>query len=67
MGEKKSRYTPAQARASKKYLSEKDEIRIRIPKGQKSIYKDAAAAVGLSLNQYAIDALNEKLDRQKHT
>ena len=67
MTEKKSTYrgyTDAQKRAMEKYHSEKDEdIKIRVPKGRKEYYKDAAATIGQSLNQFAISAMDEKIDR----
>ena len=67
MDQKKSRYTPAQKKAAEKYLSEKvEDIRIRVPKGSKQRYKDAASAAGKSLNQFAVDALEEKIKRQDH-
>lgn len=50
--ESKSRYTAAQAAASKKYLEKFDEIRIRLPKGQKDEIKRKAAAEGKSINEY---------------
>lgn len=60
------RYTDAQKRAAEKYLSEKvEDIRIRVPKGKKEYYKAQAAAAGLSLNQFAVDAMDEKIERGK--
>lgn len=54
----------AQRKAVAKYKAEKvEEIRVSVPKGHKSIYKDAAAVRGLSLNQFAIDAMDEKIAR----
>ena len=62
--EKKSRYTPAQKRAAEKYFEEKIEtIAVRVPKGRKDYYKSAAASVGLSLNQFAVNAMDEKIER----
>ena len=64
MEEKKSRYTPAQNKATQKYIKEHlESIQIRVPKGRKEYYKDAAAAIGQSLNQFAINAMDEKIDR----
>ena len=55
---KKSRYTPAQARSAKKYINEKtDQITIRVPKGDKSYYKAIAEKNGESLNAYVIRAM----------
>ena len=65
--EKKSTYkgnTDARLRATAKYLTETvEEFKIRVPKGRKDYYKDAAATVGLSLNQFAVQAMDEKIDR----
>ncbi|MBQ7565469.1 MAG: hypothetical protein IJT16_15945 [Lachnospiraceae bacterium] len=64
MEEKKSRYTPAQNKATQKYIKEHlEEIKIRVPKGRKDYYKGAAAAIGQSLNQFAITAMDEKIER----
>ncbi|MDD5939727.1 MAG: antitoxin [Lachnospiraceae bacterium] len=58
--------TPAQRRANDKYHREKvEDIRIRVPKGRKDYYKDAATAAGKSLNQFAIDAMDEKIERSR--
>ena len=67
MEEKKSTYkgnTDARRKANKKYLAENvEDIKIRVPKGRKEYYKDAAASIGQSLNQFAINAMDEKIDR----
>lgn len=58
-------YTDAQKRAEKKYRSEKVEtIAVRVPKGKKAYYKDKAESVGQSLNQFAIQSMNERIDRE---
>ena len=46
---------------AKKYLSTLDEIRIRIPKGNKEEYRSAAEASGKSLNQFIIDCIEANL------
>ena len=52
-------YSEAQKRATKKYVSEHyDEIKIRIPKGQKDVLRERAESEGKSLNQYVVDRLN---------
>ena len=62
--EKKSRYTEAQAKASAKYLKESvEDIRIRVPKGQKSIIKDHAEKQGESMNQFVIRSITETIKR----
>lgn len=67
MDEKKNTYrgyTQAQNKASQKYVkTHLDEFKIRVPKGKKEYYQDAAAAAGLSLNAFAIAAMDEKIDR----
>lgn len=64
MEEKKSRYSQAQNKATQKYIKDHlESIQLRVPKGRKELYKDAAAAVGTSLNQFFIDAADEKIDR----
>lgn len=51
-------YTEAQKRAAVKYLSEKtDDVRVRVPKGTKDRWKEAAAAEGKSLQRFIIDAV----------
>ena len=59
--EKKSTYTgqtDARRKASAKYLKESvEDIRIRVPKGQKSIIKDHAEKQGESMNQFVIRSI----------
>ena len=62
--EKKNRYTEAQARASAKYLSEKvEDIRIRVPKGQKAVIKAHAEKLDESINQFVTRAITETMER----
>ena len=64
MSESKSRYTEAQKRSAEKYLSEKvEDIRIRVPKGQKAIIKEYAEKQGKSLNQFIVDLINEEIEK----
>ena len=59
MANKNSKYTPAQAKAIKKYLSESvEEIRVRVPKGKKEYYMSIAKASNQSMNAFAIRALD---------
>ena len=56
--------TDARRRASAKYLRETvEDIRIRVPKGQKQVIKDHAAGQGESLNAFAIRAIKETMQR----
>ena len=50
---------------AKKYLSKFDEVRIRIPAGQKAIWQDHAARAGESLNTYIIKAVETRMDAEK--
>ncbi len=62
--EKKTTYTAAQKKAIQKYLQESvDEMKVRVPKGQKAIIKAHAESVGESLNQFVIRAINEQMSR----
>lgn len=62
--EKKGRYTEAQAKAAKKYLKESvEDVRIRVPKGQKAVIKDHAEKQGESMNAFVIRAINETMKR----
>lgn len=62
--EKKWRYTEAQAKAAKKYLKESvEDVRIRVPKGQKAVIKDHAEKQGESMNAFVIRAINETMKR----
>lgn len=62
--EKKSRYTKAQAKAAKKYLKESvEDIRIRVPKGNKAKVQKHAASKGESMNSFVIRAIDETIKR----
>lgn len=61
---KKGRYTEAQAKAAKKYLKESvEDVRIRVPKGQKVVIKDHAEKQGESMNAFVIRAIDETMKR----
>ena len=63
--EKKGRYTEARAKAAKKYLKESvEDIRIRVPKGQKDIIKAAAENAGESLNTYVRKSIDQRMERE---
>lgn len=67
--EKKSTYTgntDARRRANAKYLSETvEDVRIRVPKGQKEIIKAHADNQGESMNQFVVRAINEAMERDQ--
>ena len=56
-------YTEAQARATKKYLSNIGEYKLRVSKEDKERYMSVAKSAGMSLNAYIIQAIEEKIHR----
>lgn len=66
--EKKSTYsgqTEARRKANAKYLKESvEDIRIRVPKGQKDIIKAAAEQAGESLNTYVRKSIDQRMERE---
>ena len=55
-------YTESQKKAANKYLAEKvEDIRIRVPKGEKELIKAAAEQEGKSVNAYILEAVHEKM------
>lgn len=67
--EKKSTYTgqtDARRKASAKYLKESvEDVRIRVPKGQKIIIKNHADLMGESMNAFVVRAISETMSRDK--
>lgn len=65
--EKKSTYTgytEARKKANEKYLAEVvEDVRIRVPKGQKAIIKAHAETQGESMNAFAVRAISETMLR----
>ena len=58
--------TPAQRRATDKYIREKtDELKIRIPKGKKAAYQAHANDRGESLNGFISRAADEAVKRDQ--
>ena len=58
-------YTEAQNKATQKYVKENlEDIKIRVPKGDREKYKQAAQARGYSLNKFALEAMDEKIARE---
>lgn len=52
----------AQLKANEKYITEKtDEIKVRVPKGQKAIIKAHAEGKGTSLNAYINDLIERDM------
>ncbi|MEB3103102.1 transcriptional regulator [Ferviditalea candida] len=52
-------------RAKNKYQAKNyDRVQFLVPKGRKDVYKAAAAAVGESLNEYIVKAIEERMERE---
>lgn len=65
--EKRSTYsgqTEARRRASAKYLKEAvEDVRIRVPKGQKAVIKAHAESQGESMNDFVVRAIGEAIEQ----
>ena len=61
------RYSDAQKEATARYNRKKyDRINVVVPKGQRQVIKDFAAAQGKSLNRFICDAIEMQMNnRQK--
>lgn len=58
--------TKAQQKAVSKYMKANyDEIKIRVPKGQKEIIQQYATAHGESVNAFIARAIQETMERDK--
>ncbi len=56
--------TEAQRKASKKYITEKlDEVRFRVPKGEREVIKAHAQKMGESVNGFIYRAVKEAIER----
>lgn len=53
----------SQKRASKKYMQKLDDIKLRVPKGQKEIIQAHAASRGESTNAFIFRAIQEQMKR----
>lgn len=63
---KKRKYTQAQNKATQKYIkSNYDEIKLRLPKGEKEIVKKHAAKYDESVNGFVKRAIDEAMERDK--
>lgn len=60
------RYTEAQKKSAKKWdAANLDRVSVAMPKGKKEDIKAAATAAGESMNQYIINAVNQRIERDK--
>lgn len=56
----------AQQKATAKYVKNTyDRIEVKVPKGQKAVIQSFAESQGKSLNGFACEAINEKIERDK--
>ena len=68
MENRKGRTMPAGKHLSEKkkasnqrYLDTLDELKVRVPKGTRAVWKAAADSEGLSLNSFIVSAVKDKL------
>lgn len=57
------KYTEAQKRATTKHLKTLSSISIRLKKEDAERYKDAAEKAGMSLREFLIKSMDEKIER----
>lgn len=61
-----SKYTEKSKEYTMNYMKEKlDEIKFRVPKGKKSYYKAAAKNAGLSLSQFVISSMDDRIAKER--
>lgn len=65
--EEKKYYTKTRAKCNAEYLQKLDEIKIRVPKGNKDRFKSAAKAAGKSMNQFIIDCIEDHINMKGET
>ena len=60
-------YSEAQKKATAKYMKANlDDIKLRVPKGKREEYKKQVSDLGdKSFNEFAIKAIEEKIEREK--
>ena len=63
MAENEKKVSPAQRKATDKYLEKFDEMRVRSPKGQKAMIQAHCEARGESLNSFINRAITETMER----
>ena len=63
-GDESMATSKAQLKDAQKYISEKlDEIRVRVPKGEREVWKMHAEKMGESLNKFIYRAVQETMER----
>ena len=63
MAATEKKVSAAQRKATEKYLEKFDEMRVRVPSGDKAKIKAHAEAQGESLNGFIIRAMSETMER----
>lgn len=63
MAQVEKKVSEAQRKATDKYLEKFDEMRVRVPKGQKDTVKAHAETQGESLNAFINRAITETMER----
>ena len=59
------KYTEARKEGNKRWDEKNlDRVSIAMPKGKKDSIKAAAAFAGVSMNQYIVSAIEEKMERE---
>ena len=53
----------AQAEANRKYHDKFDDIKVRVPKGDRKVWQDHAASRNESLNGFITRAVSEAIER----
>ncbi|MCD8355939.1 MAG: hypothetical protein LUE11_05150 [Clostridia bacterium] len=51
--------------SNERYLKKLEDVKFRVPLGEKAIIQATAQAAGLSVNQFILDAVHEKIEREK--
>lgn len=57
--------TEAGKKSIQKYLNKLDDIKVRVPKGEREVYSAHAASQGESLNAFIRRAMAETMERDK--
>lgn len=58
------KYTEAQKKSAKKWdAANLDRVSVAMPKGKKDDIKEAASTAGESMNQYIINAVDQRMER----
>lgn len=54
-------YTPARAKANAKYIAQFADIKLRVPPEKRDEIKAAAAAAGVSVNTFILEAIDLRM------